>query len=94
MNREQRYLICYDICEPRRLGRVARYLEKRALRVQYSIFLASLKPSELQILLSDVAQLLDRRMDDLRCYPLARQSRMVTLGRTILPDAVTLVGTM
>ena len=33
------YLICYDISDERRLAKLARYLEKVSLRIQYSIFL-------------------------------------------------------
>ncbi|MBK8510477.1 MAG: CRISPR-associated endonuclease Cas2 [Candidatus Competibacteraceae bacterium] len=44
MARQRRlYLICYDIAEdPKRLSWVARYLEKVAFRVQYSVFVGSL----------------------------------------------------
>jgi CRISPR/Cas system-associated endoribonuclease Cas2 len=31
------YVIAYDIADPRRLGRVARYMERRAVRVQKSV---------------------------------------------------------
>ena len=33
------FVLAYDVSEPRRLRRVARFLEKRALRCQYSVFL-------------------------------------------------------
>ena len=33
-----RYLVSYDICEPRRLRRVARTLEGFGVRLQYSVF--------------------------------------------------------
>ncbi|MEZ5581402.1 MAG: CRISPR-associated endonuclease Cas2 [Candidatus Competibacteraceae bacterium] len=48
--RRHLYLICYDIAEdPKRLNRVARYLNRFAYRVQYSVFVGqfherSLKP--------------------------------------------------
>ena len=43
MARQRRlYLICYDIAEdPKRLARVARYLQKYAFRVQYSVFVGA-----------------------------------------------------
>ncbi|MBI5385155.1 MAG: CRISPR-associated endonuclease Cas2 [Verrucomicrobia bacterium] len=33
-----RYLVSYDICEPRRLRRVAKVLEGFGVRLQYSVF--------------------------------------------------------
>ncbi|QNH54167.1 CRISPR-associated endonuclease Cas2 [Selenomonas timonae] len=33
-----KYIICYDIKEDRIRTRVVKYLEARALRVQYSVF--------------------------------------------------------
>ena len=40
MSRQVRdYLVCYDIADPKRLSKLARALEKRAYRIQYSIFL-------------------------------------------------------
>lgn len=43
----KRYLVCYDICEPRRLRRVAKVLQSYGVRVQYSVFECRL--SELQL---------------------------------------------
>jgi CRISPR-associated endoribonuclease Cas2 len=34
-----KYIIAYDICHPKRLRRVARILERHALRIQKSVFL-------------------------------------------------------
>ena len=73
---------------------MARYLARRAVRVQYSVFLAAFPPKTLQQVLGDLALLIDPREDDLRCYPLARQSAMVTLGRTMLPEEVVLVSAL
>lgn len=63
------YLICYDISDPKRLAKVAKYLEKTAFRVQYSIFLLP-KPSksELEKITFDLSNLIDKNIDDLRIY--------------------------
>lgn len=42
-----RYLISYDICNPRRLRRVARALEGFGVRLQYSLFECPLDPMRL-----------------------------------------------
>lgn len=36
--RRTRYLVCYDIRDPRRLRRVARACESYGYRIQYSVF--------------------------------------------------------
>ena len=42
-----RYLIAYDICNPRRLRRVVKIMEAYGQRLQYSVFLCDLSQSEL-----------------------------------------------
>ena len=66
-----RYLIAYDIADPRRLRRVARLLEKRALRCQKSVFFAEVTPNQLQQILDEVEQLIDGRADCLQAWRLA-----------------------
>src|SRR5204862_195561 len=46
------YLVAYDITDPRRLQRVARFLEKRALRCQKSVFLFAGDAAQLAALLA------------------------------------------
>ncbi|MFP4333293.1 MAG: CRISPR-associated endonuclease Cas2 [Campylobacterales bacterium] len=42
------YIVCYDISDEKRLRKLARNLEGRALRIQFSVFLAmGIKRSEL-----------------------------------------------
>ncbi len=66
------YLICYDVSDPKRLARLARYLEKEAFRIQYSIFLfADATNGELEKICSDAKELIDEEKDDLRVYTIA-----------------------
>ena len=76
MARQRRlYLICYDIAEdPKRLNRVARYLEKFACRVQYSVFVGSFFEHSLEGVLRDLERIIDPRKDDVRCYPLPERA--------------------
>ena len=48
MSRNKKYLIAFDISDPKLLGRVSRYLEKKGQRVQYSVFLLALTPDQLK----------------------------------------------
>lgn len=90
--RRRLYLICYDIAEDRRrLARVAHYLEKHALRVQYSVFVGSFFDHALQGVLHGLEQIIDPRKDDVRCYPLPDQAEVVLMGPQIFPEDILLI---
>lgn len=85
------YLVCYDIRHPRRIRQVARLLERSAMRIQYSVFLATLSPSEHRELIEQLSALLDHRADDLRIYPLHRNAHTHNLGQPILQSGIMLI---
>ncbi len=62
-------MICYDISDVKRLGKIGKRVEKRALRIQKSIYLfdAATK-EELKELIDDVMKVFDEKKDDLRIY--------------------------
>jgi len=66
-----RYLIAYDIAEPRRLQRVARLLERHALRCQKSVFLFNGEPDAVEALLEEVAQRMKLAKDVTQAWRLA-----------------------
>ena len=43
----RRYLIAYDICEPKRLRRVCKTMDEYGERLQYSVFICDLSRTEL-----------------------------------------------
>jgi CRISPR-associated protein Cas2 len=43
----RRFLIAYDIANPKRLRRVCKIMESYGERLQYSVFISDLSPSEL-----------------------------------------------
>ena len=91
-NTPRLHLICYDITEPRRLARVHRYLVKRAVPLQYSVFLAHGSPRAVGALMAVIDTLIDEGSDDVRCYALPVRLEYVRLGRQMLPVGVTLAG--
>ncbi len=91
LNQPQLFLIAYDICDPRRLGRVHRFLRREGLPVQYSVFTARLTERKLQRVLAGLAALIHAGGDDLRVYPLPAQQEQVALGRQMFPDDVMLL---
>jgi len=84
------FLICYDIADPKRLGRVHRYLKKQGLPVQYSVFTTESKRPQLEKLLAGIKSIINQREDDVRCYTLPDNLEFVGLGRQIFPDGVML----
>lgn len=86
------YIICYDIANPRRLGRIHRALKRRALPVQYSVFLFSGTDVQLQRCLDELQALMDERYDDIRAYPLPQRGLRLVLGASLLPEGIVLGG--
>lgn len=90
-NEPRLYLICYDIAEPHRLGRVYRYLCDQAVPVQYSVFLAEMTLHRIHEVLDGIEERIDSQEDDVRIYPLPRTPRIISLGQPSLPDGIMLV---
>ncbi|MCG5432769.1 CRISPR-associated endonuclease Cas2 [Mycobacterium sp. MYCO198283] len=59
----RRYLIAYDICDPRRLRRVCTLMEDHGERLQYSVFLCDLSAGELTELESAVTLVMNSTVD-------------------------------
>lgn len=66
-----RFLIAYDIADPRRLRRVARFMERRAVRSQKSVFLFHGDEAAAGRLLEEVGPLLDGGADCVQAWKLS-----------------------
>lgn len=65
------WLVCYDVRDDKRRNRLAKLLEQRCQRVQYSVFECSLNQKTLEQLLRDRwLKVLNVEEDSLRLYPL------------------------
>ena len=84
------YLICYDITDPKRLTRLHRWLKRRALPIQYSVFLLNCDARRIDDLLAEAATFIDEKSDDLRCYRLPARGFAARLGAAVLPPGVVL----
>jgi len=71
------YLICYDISTvevddikgTKRLSQVAKYLEKNAFRIQYSIFLLqNASQKDIDKMIVDLKDIISINKDDIRVY--------------------------
>lgn len=78
-NRPQ-FVIAYDISCPRRLQRVARILEKHALRAQKSVFLFHGDRAAVERLLDEALRAMNPREDVIQAWHLAQDQD----GRGIL----------
>lgn len=83
-----RYLVTYDIADPRRLSRVFRYLKKQGVPVQYSVFLVESSAVQLNHVMAHIAKIIHPDADDVRAYRLPENGWQVTLGASILPPDV------
>lgn len=88
----RRYLLAYDIADPRRLARIARIVAREALRIQYSVYVAELSPRQLRDLVAALRVAIDPRTDDLRIYPLPARLDAIWYGRAIWPEGIQFEG--
>jgi CRISPR-associated endonuclease Cas2 len=63
------YIISYDISNYKRLAKLARNLEKHAMRIQKSVFLlSSVSKKELFGIIDMINAIIDLEVDDVRIY--------------------------
>lgn len=93
--RRSRFLVAYDIASPRRLRKVARCLERHAIRTQKSVFLFQGTAAQLQQLLAELAPLIHVDYDVVQAWRLSggqgeeleRQGkRALTFPRAVIVD--------
>ena len=63
------WLVAYDICDPKRLRRVARALLDHGERIQWSLFSCVLTAWQRGLLTERLASLIDPAADSIRFYP-------------------------
>lgn len=88
----RRYLIAYDIREPRRLRRICKTMEEYGERLQYSVFICDLSRSELVHARRQVETEMNLHEDSVVVVDLgnADEARFTFVGRrNPLPDAET-----
>lgn len=83
-----RYLIGYDIADPKRLQRIYRRIIKFATPLQYSVFIFEGTKTSLNANLKNVLHLLNNQEDDLRIYALPEKSPFKALGKPVMPEGI------
>jgi CRISPR-associated protein Cas2 len=80
----RRYLMAYDIADPKRLRRICTLMEDHGERLQYSVFLCDLTVGELAELESAVTEVMNFHEDSvvqIDLGPLHASAAVRTLGR-------------
>ncbi len=85
-NPTKSFLICYDICDPKRLRRVHKAIRDVGMPVQFSVFLAELKQVELDALVEQLGQLIEVSEDKVSFYHLTASKEKICLGLPSLSD--------
>ncbi len=91
VNQQVAWLIAYDIRDPRRLGRLHRFLRSRAVPLQYSVFTRRASAAQMGMLARDIEEHIDPRQDDVRIYRIPEPALVTTWGRCMLPDDILLL---
>lgn len=81
-----RWLVTYDIADPRRLNRIFRYLKRQGVPVQYSVFLVEASAVKITDIMRYMTAIIHPQVDDVRAYRLPSKLWQVSLGKSILPE--------
>lgn len=90
LHEKTRWIVTYDIHDPRCGVKVHRLLAGWGLPLQYSVFVVPASAAELQQLMQALDELIDPVTDDVRAYRWPEQAEVHLLGRPLLPDEVLL----
>jgi CRISPR-associated protein Cas2 len=81
LNDTRDWIIAYDIADPRRLGHVHRFMIKKAIPLQRSVFTAKMTSRDARRLCDELAAIIDKARDDVRMYPLPSAPQIARIGR-------------
>lgn len=80
--RKKDFLICYDISDKKRLSKIAKILEREAMRIQRSVyFYEKATKKELNELIDNILKIFNKKEDELAIYTI--KDRGVALGSAI-----------
>ncbi len=74
------YMVCYDICHPKRLGRLYRVMKKNGISAQKSVFFVQRSEPDMKIFLKELDKIIKDKEDDIRAYPIETPSKVWTTG--------------
>lgn len=82
----QRFLVCYDICNPKRLRRVEKTVKSYGTRIQFSVFECLLDGVRLQQLRQHLSEIINSEHDQVMFVSLGPEAgtsnfRIATVGQ-------------
>jgi len=85
--RNMLHLVAYDICEPKRLRRVAKICEDYGIRVEYSVFECDLSEETFGALWEDLQRVIDHDADTILAYRICASCvrEIASMGNVIRP---------
>ncbi len=86
----QAWVVCYDVCDRKRLGAVHTFLRRKAIPTQYSVFVAFMSHRQIHTLVAALETLTCSIEDDVRVYPVPALAEVFLLGATLMPEGVSL----
>lgn len=89
MSKNAKYLICYDIRDPRRLRQVHKCVCNYAAALQLSVFYGELSAQELDQMVNDLENLIDNRCDDIRIYRVPSITKAALIGNNAIGKVMT-----
>lgn len=93
MARTAWYMFCYDIANPKRLGRVHRIMKKHGLAAQRSLFFVHGTEKRMERLLSELGKVIRSKEDDIRAYPVENPKKVWTTGGVLESFPLLIPGT-
>lgn len=82
------YIIAYDICDPRRLRKVQRFLRTCGYPLQHSVFAWHGDHRQLHELKKQLQKMIRPSVDDLRGYPVLAGHELLWWGSLPLPAGI------
>lgn len=86
------FVIGYDVTDAARLQRIHRVMCRFAIPLEYSVFLLVGSVAQKGKCLVELANLINVKKDDIRCYTLPIRGLQKRLGRANLPDGIQWTG--
>jgi len=75
-----KYLVCYDICDSKRLRRVHRLIRVWGVPIQFSIFEIEVNSDQFEQLMAELTDLINQEEDKVMFYRLSPEQDRICLG--------------
>ena len=83
------FIVAYDISDKKRLRKVAKFLEKKGVRIEYSVFFLKADKNEMVEIAMEISEIIDSETDDVRIYEI--EDYGIALGRADLLDEIFII---